>query len=710
MKDWQFILEYNGVTKELDNNPAGWSDFTISFIRNKTYHSVLRTITETLKYQSTYNDGGGYDFINDAYEADGIKAIITLTINQRNPKTNGYQFFYSGIFNFTPGKWKRDETEKQFEIGTIDGEKLQKFKSNEDVEIDLNSTTALDGTSITPFADSPKQVTFKSIDIYLKSQSDGQFSGSDSTNLVNLDIATNYNGNLPINEIGDRLTVNFPAVDENLYTNSIDSPEQNADFYSTVISGSIQDFITIEGAAPSALWTHVKTMVFTVYDGDGVFQEWIRQEIFRQTGSGNETSTRLTGDYSFSFNPVTVVPNGYITLQVETRLTSVSTSKSASTRTTVDNAIFYELTEGAGDRPVYSYLPAEAFDRGIQLTTGETDTTKLVYSDEFGRTDSEFTTYAVDGDYAFYSYNTGWNIREYPDKPFHTTFKNMWKSYSDIFNLAFIHNRDTDSFTITKKSEAFKKIRILTIENISDISIEPSEEYYYKQILSGYPKITFEDFGGVNEINLQSEHYIDMPSKNKLDVRSVASASSMAIQLAQRNRYGLKASEDTKYDEFNYIVEVFFNSPLYETVQGASGLDAWQGAEQYYNWSITPRENLKRWEFFINAPLFKHASQNIIKNSYQKESNAEYLSDGSLVNEFDDLTAFDLGLNPTIQPEVIKFNGLFTKETIDQLNSDPHGFITGIDSKGVSYNGFILSVVGNPSEGQATYTLIKANV
>lgn len=711
MKDWEFILEYNSVTKTLENNPAGWGDFTIMFDRSPTYHSVLRTISESLRYQSTFNDNGGYDFINDAYEADGIKAIVTLTINKRNYKTNRFEFFYGGILNYRPGKWKRNVTEREFEIGTEDSEKLQAFAANEEVEIDLNSTTSLNGTAITAFSNSPKPTTFKSIDLYLKSQTDGQFSGSDSTTLVNLDIATNYNGNLSLNEIGDRLTVNFPAVDENLYINSISSPEQNADFYSTVISGSIQDFITIEGAATSALWTHVKTMVFTVYDGDGIFQEWLRQEIFRQTGTGNETSTKLTGDYSFSFNPLTVVPNGYITLQVETRLTSVSTSKSASTRTTVDNAIFFELTDGANDYGVDVYLPHEAFDRGIQLITNETDTSKLCYSEKFGRTDSEFTSYPVDGDAAYYSYNIGWNIRDYPDKPFLTTFKNMFKSYDSIFNLALIHDRDNDSFIIENKKEAYKNIEILRIENISEVTITPSNEWYFKQILSGYPKITFEDFQGVNEINLESEHYFDMPVKTKYDIRSVASASSVAIELARRKRYRTNASEDTKYDELNYIVEVFQNGLLLETVQGATSLTAWEGAEQYYNWSITPRENVWRWLPFIGAGRFKDATLDIIKTKYQKETNAEYRRiTGELVEEFDDLTFQSVATKLVIHPEIINFKGLFTKEVIDQLNLDPHGYITGVDDNGIEYSGFIESVEGNPSKGEAEYTLIRANI
>ena len=272
--------------------------------------------------------------------------------------------------------------------------------------------------------------------------------------------------------------------------------------------------------------------------------------------------------------------------------------------------------------------------------------------------------------------------------------------------MALVFDRANDRFKIVKREDVYQNIQILNLGDVSELSVKPYDKGYYKELITGYPKQTFEKFQGVNDVNLSSSHYIDMPVKSKKNIQSPYKTSSIAIELLRRSPFSFDASKDTKDDNSLFVIELD-SSRI--TVQGASDLSGFLGISQYYNWTITPRENIIRHGQFIQQGLFKHPTQDIDKVSYQKETNAYYLNqNGDIVGEFDNIKTTELS-TLKVYPEIYVFKSSWNITIITQLNSNPHGYITFV-YKGVTFKGFVLEVSGNPYTKKASYTLLKANL
>ncbi len=713
----------------LTKNPIGWNDLGISFIRNEVYQSILRSFSLSLKFTKISGAGGAN--IEAIYYMDGISANIGIEIYQLNPQTNDYDLFYTGILDFNPDRFtiKRD----WIEVGIIDSGKLQNFKAREEINFDLNSEVSADDVPITPFVNAPVDIIFKPINIYLKVQSSGNyqdefFFSNDSNPPVNPPTDYGLPGTwftpgsvanikywaevININEIGDRFkSSSGPEFDSrSLYVYSNDT-----DFDAIIMINEfdiLSNSLTVEMREFAGLYSEqtIYNLIGRTYDKDSnTLIERIFDTVIKQQTGGPilQIESIILDGSAIKGTSYLVPPDGGMTITIE-----VTTNTIANWDITASHYIhgaieaelnITEISNSIGQTAVECFYPFEAFTRLIQLMTSETDTAKLFESNYLGRNYGEFVGYGVYGPGASDAITTGWNLRNFPDKAFNVNFKDLFLTFSNVHGLGLGYDRVNDLFYIEPIGQFYDSgYFMFDLGEVAELDKNPYKEAFNSKIASGYDeKGEYEDFQGINEFNLESEHSLPLPIKKTSAGRGIYNYDSIGMELARRYQYAFNASKDTKYDDNIYVVKTGAGY----TIQGAPDVSGFDGIEQYYNLAYTPRENLIRNAGFYKSGLWNH--ELLIKFVRAvKDKNISYTNqNGSLVNEFDDLSGEDLQDPALYVPEQYEFDAPFTPAMLAILNTNPHGYIT-FSFNGQNYEGYLLTVESGYYNRKASYKLL----
>ncbi len=730
MRNYEYTLNYVdlGFSETLSKNPIGWDDLGLTYERNEFYNSVLRTFTLSLRF--TKLPGAGGENIEESYNTAGVSANVEINIKEVDPQTGAYESFYVGILDFNPERFsiKKDWVE----VGIIDADKLNKFISRDQINYDINSLISSDDVSITPFANTPREIQLKKIDIYRLLESSGNmqdnFYFSVTENPVGNPSGTWYQpGDDPvyIKYYADDVTINelgssFKSTNGSAYSErSIEVYENEQDGIVNIeidnAATSNKFVIEVNRFLPDTFESEIFfELVVEIYDSDDV--EIFSTIVDSYSHVVDKDAGRLnpyTEDIVLDLSPITgnIYPlSSGDKLRIATKVYTNDISEWQDSNsieiTEVQTDMILDFTEeslGEADSFADSYFPYEAFTRLIQLATSETDTDKLLYSEILGRTDSEFQTYSQDGSASLDAIISAWNIRRFPNKAFNVNIRDLFQTFNSIYSLGLGYDRVNDRFYISPLGTFYDSSYLMfDLGEVDDLVIRPYKEGYFNEINSGYDeKGDYEDLSGVKEYNLVSEHSETPPIKSTLNSRGVYNADSVGIETTRRKQYSESASEDTKNDDKIYIVRTDGTYSL----QAGSGVSGFKGIEQYYNIALTPRENLIRNSGLIKPSLYLHDL--VVKFvKAQKDINISYTNqNGNSVNEFDDLDGTDL-LNPSLFiPETYEFKSKISPELVAILNSNPHGYFT-FTFDGNSYQGYLLSLDSGYYDRKANYKLV----
>ena len=713
VRTYQHILTNNDTSeaKTLTVSPMDWVDLTINHFRHELYGTVLfeEALSQRFpKVGSESDDKGGYHFLIDAYESKGVKADVTYTRQILGSQSNAYTDDFTGKVDFSSDSgWVIDDHEGFVDVKIIDSRKLAKFLSRDEIEVNVFDLVSIDGVTMQDFSSPYQEGLWKPVDLNLKIQTDGFFSGTDSTTGSSLTFYINYNGNLIENEPGDRTLINFPAVNEKIYENNLD---YETFFKCIAFIGESNTTLTITNIIPSQVWTFRNTIIFRIYDEADALQDKISEIIHTDTGTGPITSEQLIQSYSFAFTERTINSGWYITMQSEIHIVSGGGSAdiSANSSTDVDNGIFNERTEGEEDSLVRGFYDHEMASRITQLTTSETNVNKLIYAPILGKTDSEFITYASSGFFARFFNTNGYQLRGLTDRAINASFRDWFTTRKAIKPIGLWFDKINDYFIIDE-IEAFYKSELAGVHlgEVSKLKITPAKKWYYNNLLTGYPKTENEDFQGVNEFNTETEHSISIETKSKNNIRAKHHTATVDQELARRLNKRNYASKDTKYDKNIYLTKLNSSN---ETIQGElADIDGFEDVDQYYNTTITPRQNQIRQQILANAALFKDISEEFKFIKSAKDTNVSYTDpeEGVSVNEFDDIPQL---FEPLVYPEIYEFEALYTKEIRDEIENNPHAIYPLTDKDGNELYGYIYpKIEGKPYKQIAQYSLIRVN-
>jgi hypothetical protein len=727
MKQYEYTLLYGATSEVLTINPDGWNELGISFVRNEVYHGVFGNFTaQTLRFARI--DGGGGEFIKAAFDTEDIKAKVYLTIKERNPQTNAYDDYFSGLLDLAPKVYSYDID--FVTVGVIDGAKLQSFLLNDEIDFDINGVVALNGNTVDAFVDSPKNIFLPPIDIYLKLQSiietsiggkwltdplywlgTGQVPpqlGWPAGMYVDLTPKEFYFTVkiLSINELGELFQLSETSESKTIYKNER-SYETTLIFKDAIQLQIYDDNLQIYPGYFRDVRFDINFDVLNV-DDEILFTANIFTKTIEHVNDAFTIPIRVYVEL-INFDITYKIPvGGYVNYYciytaINPEAWNVDFSYIKSDFECDFN--FIELSSGAEESSVSAYMPHEAFTRLIQLMTGELDTTKLFYSEIYGRQyDCEFQNYLEMGKNAFYAITNGLLVRGFPNTPLNLSFRNLFKTFDAIHNIGLGYDKVNDRFYIEDKSVFYDdQYLMFDLGEVAELTITPFEDVYYNEISSGYDfDGKYDEFSGVYEFNVETQYAIDLPVKKKLDIKAPYNADSVGIELARRESYLLNASKDTKQDDKVFIIDILSSQP-YTAVAGGDDLSGFDGIDQYYNIALTPRENLIRWGNILRIAQWKQDV--VIKFISSKKSNITYRNqNGDIVNEFDDITGDEL--EPALfLPILYDFKSIINKEIIDILNENPNGYIK-FQNNEVTYEGYLHELKGGQFNSLATYKLI----
>jgi len=707
MRNYEYILTNLNTSdvKTLKAAPADWNKLERNYDRSKFYHGIFRMYTGSMRFTNVGGeilDKGGYWWLLDIYNTDKIKGRVKIERKKLNYITKAYDDDLVGIIDFTSENgFKINKTEKFIEAKFIDSSKLQIFAANDSKNISLSSETAINGNAITPFANSPKDIVLPDISLYLEGKTNGIHTGTYSNLTTPQSITVPYSREITIREMGDRLIETGDRIYNNTigtFVNMTVNLQMDYHFawtYTPLVSGN-----------NLARWT--SRILIDVYDEFGGRQDIIVYATDTQQiqDAVLQPPQPLVFEGSIdSSNDIVVPVDGYVLFVCELVVTTADDmSLSATVDNTVQNNQYIEVYPSSSV-DVDAWLPLELTSRVLQVITGETDTSKLIYSDKFGRTDSEFQSYPLDGDLAYLATTNGRTIRKYPDTNIVLNFRDWFKTIDNMDNIALWHDKQNDRFRIEEKEKVYKDELIVDFGVVSNVKITPGK--YSSELLTGTrEKGDYEQQQGALEYNIQSEHSIDLPIKTNLDLRTPYNTDTLTAEYAKRNPYIDTASTDTKQDDKVIILET---DNTLEVIQNGEDYTGFTGVDERYNGNRTPRKCVINNGNWIKGLLITDEVIKFENNS--KDINITYPNptDTGTINETDSIVKAELATE-LFYPETFEFDFQITQDQIQQIENDPHGYFRAeLDDNEVEYM-YALTLKINDYENKGSGTFVKANI
>lgn len=754
LKKYEYILTYNSVNTTLTVNPANWDKIGVNFIRHEVYHSILRNFTMSVRFAKI--TGGGTDVILNAYATEGIKADVRITINKRNPRTNGFELFYQGSLDFKTMVIERDF----IEITIMDGMKVQKLISRDEINFDVFKTVSADNISLTDFS-SQKSIALTPIDIILE----GSFEGDLTESSIDAGVLTaalqEYKdcfkvSNQILNEFGSRISFSaqFRGIFNSLAELNTQIPTGNTndeafinngtyfDVYywddawlvgsvskdPVVYTNSTQSSIVLDIVASGVFSTQIDFRVsgnpgvlcisltqieyaFIVYDSDSnqIDIKYLFPISFaNQSTINNDDQHFVLSDIPVSLSDSITVPvNGYVELCVKYTQQVLSGNGSLEVYVfTPDlkiNTLNFSLVEnstGQAETNARCLFPHEAFTRLVQMTTSETDTSKLFYSGFFGKTDSEFQSYGEIGDGAYDAITNGRLIRQYPNQALNLNLRHLFQTFDAIYNLGLGYDRINDRFYIEQKTAFYDNSYLMfDLGEVAGLKIMPAMDEYFSKITGGYENEgDYEEYQGAYEFNVKREYSISPPVKEEKIIQGKYNLDSIGIELTRRKQYSSNASLDTRFDQNTYIIRTDGTSPVL-----SSNVTGFAGIEMYYNTMLTPRQNMLRWSNVLRAALYKNGDPVKYQNSSKVVS---MIYDST--NEFSDIQQAELN-TALFRPEFYEFESYINTEILSILNNNPHGYVR-FSYESEIYEGYLESIETGDYNKKATYKLLAKEI
>lgn len=702
---YQFKLTFGATVETLTINPAGWDETDISFVRNSFYNSVLRSLSVNLRFAR--KSGGGGALIKTAYDTDGLKTLIEVEIKKRNPQTDAFDAFYNGVLDFNDIITERDYIETKI----IDGSKEHKFITRDEINYDLDNEVSSDGVAITAFATSPLEVNLPPIDVYLEAKSAGGLDIVDGFASF-LSGSIFYIGPTTMNIIGSRVII--PATTAKIYENT--SAATIALKIKYYLDYDIKiDYKYLTGPPNSASFTAVLQIIIKNSGGAALSTTTVFNKSDSQTDISADTSTSWS-DLEAGIINYNVPASGYVEMAVIYSYTDNNPTgidgKFTSDIDVMQLDIIETYDSDVAESPAKMFFPHEIFTRLIQLMTSETTTSKLFYSPEVGRTDSEFTSYGADGDYSLIAFTTGKAIRQFPDTPINISMRTAFKTLKGIAPLGLGYDRGNDRFFIDTIDQFYKNTSMFDLGDVKELKVTPYKEGFFSQIVGGYKnKVRYEEVQGVLAFNVGAEFADIVPVKETLDIQIPVNGDSIGIEFARRSQYEDDGTTDTDYDENIYIISSKRDTPSgFIAIPGSdyTSVDGFTGIDEYYNIDISPKRNLLRWASVLASCLWKDLTSVIqfIKTQTGVNITTQLAAETPVV-ETDDVNASTLA-NPLYHPEAYEFLAPINSTIIAALNSDPHRYVT-FSFDEVTYYGYLLSVEGSDYKKNSTWKLLKAN-
>lgn len=746
-KPYRYKLYHENVGEyELLYEPDFSGAFSEIISRDLTYHGIQRSISLNVRFIKD-----GYNFIKDVYETFGIEANMTLTILELNKQINDY---------FTNSEWSISLVGYQIydEFLTVNLEEIgiaQKFKTRDDVLIDLQKLTTLSDLTLQPFVNETHDISLHSKTIAKKFEGYSNKEQSDNfTEQAQVEIVPAVlDLHQPVTQIRYVLFSFQPEVNEieGLTTTGMiiteDEPAPifvveepgshkiNIDFdYKLQVSGYPKPNGLVQGCSLYSLgggsFNDVQIDVFLKIENpdDATRDEIITIKHYEGVGCGLRI---FTAEEAFNYYlEKEFIPNDRVSIYGKIRTYSnwfrpgpgvrYRFHSEFYTEQKVFNSLkIYALTQSpVPTSTAKSLLVFEAFARVAQSITDNADAFR---STLYGRTDSEPFSYDDDGDASLRSIVNGFQIRQFPleEKPIFASFKDLFTTFEAIDNIGV--GIEDNKIVVEKKSYFYNNTIVITLDSVADIKKSIAREYYYNEFENGFAKWENEEVNGLDEFNSKRKWTLPITViKNKLSKLATYIGSGYAIEFTRRKTYVANSTVDWKYDNDNFVIVVRRNGIAFEADR-----DQDFDSDEFvnildpataYNLKISPKRTLKNWGYVLRAGIERYLSKSI-KFAFGE---ANYLMESKLttepetVIENEDILGSELDA-PLWLPEYYEFDAVLTTLQIQAIKANPYGVIkfskTGVDHmSGYLLNCKITVDPENRYNKKGSFKLLRANI
>ncbi len=723
MRFFEYIITNNNTlvpeVKTLVNNPKGWEDKTLTFKRSDIYFSVNNNFSFGFEFV-----GDGKIMVDNIKENYGIEAKAAITINKRHPQTLAFEHFYTGILDFST--YEANEANASTTIATLENDKLAKFRSRDEMKLNLYDVVSVDNITIDSFVSSPQSLNVNPIYPALWAYYDFDTLENKGNNICSPSgspFILYTTGDLVDNVLGS--SVNASPLDGKIYTNNTGATRE-------VSLKNIKAVVALSGVMVNVAppYDTPVGIIFQFnlghYNSSNVLQHqkqldyYINSTFTSPVISPKEFSHSDTIDTELTR---TMANGDYIKLHV-----SILWSTLYDDDTNLGVGSYYNLSivlaenwqieeeDNSGTASINDvFFIQDAAARLLQLMTSELDTSKLLNAPIWGTGISEFRTYTRLGEFAYIGVCSAKMIRNFPtaERTCYVSFKELFQSADSFQNIGCWYDSVNDYFYINEKEQFFKDTEILNIGEVKDLIIKNADEQTYNKILSGCANDgDYESINGILEFNNKTEYTnIITRKKNDIELQSKLRTDSLGVELTRREQYDFSSSEDTKADNDTFLISCkkdgsdFYNkngSDFYE-VGGMPNI------ESFYNFEMMPKAQLLQNGAMLRSVLYKNLTSNIkiLNSTSSRNIYYQVSSTSDKIYKNNDVTASDLAV-PYYFPNMYEFTAPVDGDIIEQLQTDPHGYIE-FSYLGVTYYGYVMEVSTEPYKRKGNWLLIQAN-
>ena len=684
------------------DEPIGFRDDDMEYSRNREYHGVFTLFSNNLEFYAESRA-----IIKTFYDTYGINGILNLKKevfgqDETTPNKMIWTIEYEGFLDFTTYTLTEHKATCKFNSSGL----ANLFKNRESIELEIERTDDLNGNVITEI--NKESVALSDRDILSVDQSilTSETIMFDVTNGAGLSYYTPIqteisSQNDDFNEVS---VLHFTSTANNFFwvRNSVVSTTLTVDIDLEISSTEL-------GGVPS-----VSTMKIRKYNWDGAVYNFVAEyDVYDRDNIPNPAS------------PNTISVSQEITLGLDDSLATVFTNTNSYTTLSSLSIKTSEKTTYITNSNDYKFVFVyELLDKISTIISGKTNS---FYSEYFGRT---ALGYSSDGEGALMGFISGLWIRNFSKdadryKSPLISWKDINTSLNSVLNVGFgVEKIGFREKAVIEDVKYFYQdvVTVVLPNKVKDISRTVYRDLFFSELEFGYNKSGgYEREMGLDEPNVKSSFSTFITAiKNKYTKISKVRSDSYGKEFARRKPQDKFPTDDTKYDEHNWFLDIKDTIGVYteklwadrfaKAPTGIFSPETITGA-----W-FSPLNNLLRHSWWFSSGYEKNLGDATSFSSSNGNSEmSTQLIGGRDLKENGSILNYDLD-RPRLLPQLIKFNHELDRSIRNQLKGkttingrevpNSYGLVEFINDEGIKETGYLKSV---KPEGIGQWEIIKYN-
>jgi len=618
--------------------PIGWKDTKFILDRDPEYSSLIERFDGAFTFFGKNGQvNGGADYLRFIRNTYGIDADLNVDIDLSFDGGTIWEDAFYGLYDFSE---EEENNLNKIKSAIIHNDFWTKFINRAETPVDLQSSTSLDGNSVSVIA--PLDTTMTSQAIPKTTSYNGDIFASDPS-APEFDMPTG--GAIDASGASDDFEF-FSQASLDLDQNEID------DSFAPIL-----DFITIEDdISPQLEFPDEGGSLRILFDVDANTEFVLHGNIFADSAevdpsridnmsmsgviyvrknsdlpisiaSGGQTGVSgvstpspglpvaFTRTFSFGVNTpadatITVVPGDTIKLYVKwTIVFNIDVGADTgvikwSTRTLTLQRFAprpqFIIQSTFPETESESFLIHDAARSIIDRITGVNNS---LVSSYMGNSNTS-PPYGVDGCASNYICTRGLQIRQYSlaEKPMHMSWRQWWDGAHPVFNFGLGYTSD-DKIEIESRESFYDESISVYFDNVEDIIRRYDQDKAFNKVEIGFQKWQSENISGIDDVQTKHSYATRFKKVGKpISILSDWIAASLAIETTRRAKQ--KKSADYKYDDETFLISVngvTLNPELDEYFTDITGL---KNEDTRYNTRLSPARIFAiRWAQYTNGAL-----------------------------------------------------------------------------------------------------------